>query len=279
MKILFFLTLCTINLLPLPATETPSPTYAANPTYLKVLDAIEHSAMIPGLSSDTLSTLRHEMKETWNSLNIDHRVQITGTDQDIRPLFVGLQGIIEQVLANSLGKDLHLLKGAIHTPMPPTPLCTEGSLSPQLVDPSIEKDPTRLFTVQARTIILRDFLAKGGTLYSVYPKNGLNKRTEQQRAVYQKELLNYPDHLIDAPLLCEEFPQSLIGATYVFEDDNKELWIFSINMTQAKDPQALGSFGLWFGPITHPVIEERLNALNSYCVQHGFLLMHKLTSN
>src|SRR5690606_21668156 len=161
-------------------------------------------------------------------------LEVSGTDKDVRPCFVALQAIVEHVLASALQKEVVSLKGVIHTPMPATPLCTIGKISKELVNPSIENDPARIFTVKARTTIIRDYLFKGGDLYIVYPKNGFKKRTEEQQKVYQQELASYPTHLFDVPLNCEDIPTDLIGATYLFQDRSGKTFIFAIKMTQAK---------------------------------------------
>ncbi len=172
-------------------------------------------------------------------------------------------------VASELKKEVKALKGIIHTPMPATPLCTTGEISRELVDPSIEIDPTRLFTVKARTTIIRDYLFKGGDLYIIYPKDGLKKRTEEQQKIYQQELANYPNNLYDVPLNCEHIPTDLIGATYLFQDQSGKTFVFAIKMTQAKDPKETGNFGLWFGPIDHLSIQERIKAISSYMTQNG----------
>ncbi|MBS0629380.1 MAG: hypothetical protein JSS30_04045 [Verrucomicrobia bacterium] len=200
--------------------------------------------------------------QAWRTLHTEHVVEISATDKEVRPIFVGLQGIIEQALAEELQISVKNLKGIIHTPMPATPLCTKGEISKELIDPSIENDPARLATVKARTAILRDFLFKGGDLYICYPKAGFYDRTPEQQQIYLQELSNYPTHLFDTPLERDSLPLALIGATYFFETDAQETYVFSIKMTQAKDPQEIGHFGLWFGPITHPAIEQRLKSLS-----------------
>ena len=235
----------------------------------RVLETINHSQDIPGLRAEEFSTLKEDIVRIWNILIQEEVIEITGTDKDLRPYFVSLQGIIEHVLATQLQKEIKTLKGMIHTPMPATPLCMTGEISKELVDPSIENDPARLFTVKARSTIIRDYLFKGGDLYIVYPKDGLNKRTKEQQTIYQQELLNFPSHLVDMPLDCETIPTDLIGATYLFQNQFGKTFVFAIKMTQAKDPEAIGSFGLWFGPIETPAIQDRLQAVFTYLEQNG----------
>ena len=216
---------------------------------------------MPGLKSEEFKNLKTGIAERWKALVDKGVLEVTDTDKEVRPHFVALQGIIEHVLAHELNKSVHSLTGVIHTPMPATPLCTEGEVSKELVDSAIEEDPLRLFTVKARTTIVRDYLVKGGDLYVVYPKEGITKRNESQQLIYKKELENYPSHLFDRPLECPSIDQDLVGAFYLFKNTDGKLFGFAIKMTQANSPQDLGSFGLWFGEVNNqsPIYERISN--------------------
>lgn len=229
------------------------------------------SKEIPGLSEEELLSLKTGINILWEELFKEKSLLVEGTDQQVRPYFVALQATIEHVLSNTLMRHewdtvpksgiITELKGIIHTPMPATPLCTKGKISEELVDPSIAVDPARLQTVKVRTTTVRNYLHKGGKLFIVYPKEGINKRTEEQRKIYLDELSHYPKNLFDVPLDCENIPDELIGATYFFTDDTGETYVFSIKMTQAKDPKEKGKFGLWFGSIKDPAIQERVSSV------------------
>jgi hypothetical protein len=226
--------------------------------HTEVMQTIEHSESVPGLKSEEFNSIKSGVAERWNELAAKGVLEVTGTDQEIRPYFVALQAIMEHVLAHDLNTNVHALTGVIHTPMPATPLCTKGAISKELVDASIENDKQRLFTVNARTTIVRDYLNQGGDLYIVYPKEGINSRTEEQQKIYQEELANYPSHLFDRPLETPSLATEEIGAFYLFNTTEGKQFAFAIKMTQAKDPQEIGSFGLWFGPFTKnaPVYER-----------------------
>jgi hypothetical protein len=235
-------------------------------TYIdtRVLETIRYSNDIPGLKSEEFFALKTEISKTWSSLLKEGILEISGTDKEIRPYFVAIQGIVEHVLASELQGNVKTLTGVIHTPMPATPLCSKGEISKELVDSSIESDPACLFTVKARTTIVRDYLFKGGDLYIVYPKDGYNKRTEEQQCIYKQELATYSNHLFDVPLNCESIPTELIGATYLFQDKSGNKFIFAIKMTQAKDPKNVGNYGLWFGSVNHPDVQKRLHVVSDY---------------
>lgn len=228
---------------------------------VKVLDTIAHAKEIPGLKAEEFDLLKEAISQTWSTLVQNGVIEMSGADKEIRPYFVALQGIIEHVLSHELQQHVKDLQGMIHTPMPATPLCTMGEISKDLVDPTIESDPKRVFTVKARTTIIRDFLQKGGVLYVIYPKNGLAKRTEIQQSIYQQELCNYPEHLKDRPLNCASLPDELIGATYLFTGPQGLSFAFAIKMTQANDPKENATFGLWLGSLDHPEVKKRVNAV------------------
>ncbi len=236
-----------------------------------VLNTIAHSEDTPGLKAEEFHVLKNDISKLWNTLVQQGIVEISGTDKDVRPYFVALQAIVEHVLSYELRKSdrIKSLKGMIHTPLPATPLCSTGEISNELVDHSIENDPKRLFTVKARTTIIRDLLFQGGYLYIVYPKDGMAKRTEIQQSIYRQELLNYPDHLFDKPLNCPSIPDELIGATYLFKDQRGHTFAFAIKMTQAKDPKETGNFALWFGSLQHEEVARRVNKVLSFIKQNG----------
>lgn len=227
----------------------------------KVMETIENADNVPGLKSEEFNSLKIGIAERWNELVEKGVLEVTATDKEVRPYFVALQGIIEHVLACELNKSVKSLTGVIHTPMPATPLCTEGNVSKELVDATIEDDPLRLFTVKARTTIIRDYLFQGGDLYIVYPQEGINKRNENQQQIYRKELENYPSHLFDRPLDCASIDNDLIGAFYLFKNAEGKVFAFAIKMTQANSPQDLGSFGLWFGEVDKSPIQTRISSV------------------
>jgi hypothetical protein len=232
--------------------------------YAKVSAVIEHADQVPGLKAEEFAKLKPQISNVWETLSKEQSLIMHGSDAQIRPYFVALQGIIEHVLASELQNSLSALKGIIHTPMPATPLCMEGEISQELVDPWLEKDPLRLFTVKARSTILREYLFKGGELYMMYPQNGLGKRTPEQQKIYLQALANYPAHLFDMPLKCAELPDGLSGALYLFEDFSGNRFVFAIKMTQAKESLERGQYGLWFGPLNASRVQKRVHALADF---------------
>lgn len=195
----------------------------------------------------------------------------TGKDADIRPAFVGAQAEMEKVLSYLLSKgEIKDLKAYIHTPMPATPLCTQGDILPGLVDASLLSDEKRLYTVKERAVIVREYLDKGGVLYIAYPKGGREKRTAAQLEIYDTERNKYPKTLNEIVLNCTEMQPDMIGATYLFKTKEGDSMAFAIKSSQAISPNDDQIWGLWFGKMTQPLVNKRINAVLEYININSF---------
>lgn len=191
-------------------------------------------------------------------------------DQKVRPYFVTLQGIMEQNLAFEMKRGkIKRVVGIIHTPTPATPLCTEGDISERLVHSSLEQDENRLLTVKARADIIRDFLDFGCTLYVVYPEGGLEKRTDQQKLVYYKALEDYSNNLHDFQLKQSDMDHDMVGASYLFEDDEGREYLFSIKAYQANAPADDNTWSMWFGETSNPEVAKRLTRVREFLRESG----------
>lgn len=228
-----------------PAIQDPF----VNTIRAKVNQVVQVADTVPGLKSEEFALLSKGLVERCNTLAEKGVLEVTGTDKEVRPYFVTLQALFEHVLSLELKNSITRLEGVIHTPQPATPLCNDGTISKELVDPSILADPARLFTVQARTTIIRDYLHKGADLYVVYPQEGLAKRNEAMQKTYKGELQKYPTHLFDRPLNTS-IENEDVGAYYIFETSDSKRYAFAIKMTQANALQDSATFGLWFGEFT-----------------------------
>jgi len=202
-----------------------------------------------------------------NEVEKNKSILETGSD-DLRVKYVASQGCIEHVLAccQALGEVDHLI-GVIHTPTVATPLCIrpEGPYE-GVLDESIRHDLNKLLTVRSRAQIVREYLTKGGKLYVVYPQGGLEKRTSEQQQIYRDELERYSGSLIDWVLSCQQMDPDMIGATYLFRDQHRQVFAFSIKSRQANDIQQKSEWGIWFGPVADEVVANRVNAICDYLI-------------
>ncbi len=210
----------------------------------------------------TRSTFEKELSGILEEVLKEGYVWRVGSDEHLRPLFVTAEGLIEEVFSNLLNEGkVSEVCGAIHTPTPATPLCTDGTITENLVDKSIEKDTKRLVTVTYRAGVVRDYLGNGGKLFVVYPKGGDLKRTEAQRLIFHDLLQKYPQRLFDCPI-DRTLPPLLIGATYRVKGGGGEEIVFSIGAVQANAPSDDVTWRLWLGnPRSHRGCSQRLHAI------------------
>ncbi|MBS0607150.1 MAG: hypothetical protein JSR57_09385 [Verrucomicrobia bacterium] len=204
-----------------------------------------------------------------NSIEENHFQVETGND-DLRLKYVSSQGCIEHVLAcaQALG-DLDQLIGIIHTPTVATPLCVRPEAVEGALDESIRFDLNKLLTVRSRAQIVREYLTKGGKLYVVYPQGGLEKRNAEQQQIYKEELERFAGRLVDWVLSSKEIDPDMIGATYLFRNQQRQVFAFSIKSRQAIDIQNQAEWGIWFGAIDDASISERVNTVIDYLVNNN----------
>ncbi len=184
--------------------------------------------------------------------------EASGSDAENRPIFVGAQAEIERQLAQMLSSgDLTHVACMIHTPTPTTPLCQLPSLDidKQLVAPEISADTSRIQTVLDRTITLRALIQSNASIFVIYPAEGLQARSPEQRTIYLNEHSTH-DNLYDKPL-DETIPAELIGATYLFETPNGQKAMFSISALQANSPSDEKIWTIWLGSLEDPECYER----------------------
>ena len=245
--------------------------------YWQVANKIDHLEDLPGVKDlPKIVTLIHAfkpgLKERWTKLVQQGALVVEETDKEGRPYTIYLRAIVEDVLSSLLKKgQIKSLKGVIHTPMIATPFCTAGNISKNLVIPTIEKDVLRLGTVLCRTVIAREYLARGGDLDIVYPKYG-KPRSPEQLKIYKEALKKYSPHLRDRPLDCISIPKDLVGAYYIFKNLIGKEFAFAVQAPQASDTPEKNIFGLWldeFFPSTS--VYKRFLAVEEFMQKREFL--------
>lgn len=220
---------------------------------------------IPGLKTEEFNLLRDDILNNWEELVAEGTKEFLGSDQEVRPYMVSIQGVVEHAIASLLGQEISSVTMIIHTPAPPTPLCTEGEISEGLVDPSMENDSTRLITIKSRAFILRNLLAKGGFLYAAYPQGGRKLRTEKMITIYEQALATYAENLKDVELKCTELTSDMVGAIYFITFKDGTDYGFAIQIPQANQPNLTPcSHRLWFGNLTTPTVSSRLERVLSF---------------
>ena len=226
------------------------------------LQAVVVDQVLGRMKEEKRCSFENRLFELLDELKREGYVWRVGADASLRPLFVTAQGLIEEACAKLLqeGKLLRLC-GAIHTPCPATPLCSDGTITEKLVAKSLEKDKQRLSTVTFRARVMRDYLSSGGQLFVVYPKGGDQKRTAPQRAIYRGLLAEYPKALFDCPFQ-RLLPSLLIGATYHITGSEGDEIVFGVGSVQANAPDDGATWRLWLGdPKENRSCFQRLQAI------------------
>lgn len=239
--------------------------YASTPFHETVKKIISETDSIPGIQNEEFYSLREDLLKNWEELEAIGTKEFIGTDKEVRPYMVSLQAVIEHALASLLGNEVSSAAIIIHTPAPPTPLCTEGEILEGLVDSQLEQDPSRLFTVTTRPITLRNFMRNGGVLYAVYPVLGLNLRSKEMLAIYNKALKEFPQNLFERRLACRNLEPDMVGALYFITLKNGDQYGFAIHIPQAIQPNQTPTLHqLWFGQLNRDPIQARFEKVLSF---------------
>lgn len=214
--------------------------------------------------------LNPSIKTHWTILKKNNYVENTGPDETYRTQYVDLQGIIESVLADE--KDVKVT-AIIHTALPPTPLRTEGAITPGLVSAEVAANPALIATVTKRCNILRRFLNNKKRLYAIYPTSALSEKSPIVGIQIFNNLCTNFTNLINKPFT-GNFPKNeLTGATYHIQfSGGKEPILFSIMALQANDSQPEAKWAMWFGSLGNIKIKERFSQILNFLKEKNITL-------
>lgn len=233
----------------------------------KIFDALEeqeHLKQTRIFSEKLLKAIRREIRKSTYSdkvkeamlemvevLQKDGVYERPGADSGNRAVFVGLQGAVESAISHGLKKNkISGSVGVFYTPRPPTPLCVKpGHVDIAAASTQVLSDPQGVSTLQSRAQTVRSYLREGGKLYVVFPKKGAALRTKEQQEIFTAARKRYQGELFVREVEPKEFKKSQVGAAYKISYGNSTPILFSIQSTQALDPDADADWKLWFGPI------------------------------
>jgi len=186
-----------------------------------------------------------------DELEHTHHFTVSGNDKEC----AHLQAAIEHILAKKQAKgEVQSLMGVIHTDLAPAPLCTYPN------DPS---EPEKWETVLSRADILREYLRRGTILCVTYPHDGFEKRNYLEQSIFRNVLMEFSPNLIQWPLATPEIDPNMVGATYVFLTPSSEFYGFSIK-TPLEGITSDTEWECWFGPISEPIVGQRVEAVFNY---------------
>lgn len=194
-------------------------------------------------------------------------------EETVDAAFVGLQSAIEHVIATQKTQQaVKRIFGAIHTPLPATPLCTEadGKMVEDLIAPELRNNPDKQTTITARAVSVRGMLAQEDTLfYAIYPNGGLQKRQQNQQEIFQAEVTKHNGKLRLSELNCTEMDPAAVGALYFLTDAQGIPYAFSIKAQQANVAlHSTKEWGVWFGVVSHPEVNRRIKETTTYIFAH-----------
>ena len=178
-----------------------------------------------------------------------------------------MQFLFESAVASMLKyKQVTKAVSVIYTPLPSSPLRTDGNNIPKLVSKDIISDPDRLNTLIVRYESLHEFLENKGFLYSIY-KNTKFENDIPGFNIYKSNLRKYPKNLHDVPV--DSFNPQHIGASYLIECDNGTRGFFAISASQINDTSSKREWELYYGRPGETVIYTHLKALKNLYKNHG----------
>ncbi len=143
----------------------------------------------------------------------------SGTDSELRPSYVVMQGIIELSLAQAFSQGLvKKIDAYIVTPRMPTPLMLQNGKTLSEINLS-ESTSFALY----RNMILNTFLSAGGNLHAVYSSDAKASLQDQADGLntYAAYCNKYPQTLYDHPVITiamKDFPTDVTGAVYYLDD-------------------------------------------------------------
>ncbi len=234
-------------------------------------NAIQQDAELsPELKSDLVAQAISPLRE-------ESAIFLTGEDKLTRPIAVTFQKAFEQTLVELEDKHDPLLASAtaiIHTDKPTTPLCNPPK---QVLAGSVNKemaaDPQRLRTIADRSITVRKMARCGGNLSLViaYAKEGLDKRTAAEKAVYLEETLKPGNcNLVDARLECDAVPAEISGSSYLLTTPSGGQLYFGNNGMQALESSKNMYWRYWFGSTKKVVPAKRKLEVEQFLKTSGF---------
>ena len=201
-------------------------------------------------------------------------VQIAGNDAITRPVAVTFQKAFEQSLVNMIGEaQVTQAAAIIHTRKPTTPLCNPPKQAlKQTMTPSIQADPKRIKTIQDRTVTLRTMARNGPPLdlYVAYVREGLDKRSPQEQAIYRQEVNDKNNtSLHDEELTCAEMPDEIVGASYLMTTKLGNTLYFANNGTQTVEAANRTNWRYWFGGLKQAPVDQRYKEVFEYLKECG----------
>lgn len=202
-----------------------------------------------------------DLDNMWTNINQSGYTESTGIDNDLRPSYVVMQGIVELAQSKALAANkIKHAEGFIIAPKMPTPLMLSSSMSLAELD----IDDLRSFAY-FRNGTLKEYFKNNGVIHAVYSHDARAALAMNQAI----ELANYEKYqspqLKDQPIISVDmtnFPPQIAGALY--NVDGNWIAIESRQLNQMDDSKTQ-IWSIKFG--NHS--QERKNAVKKFLDENG----------
>ena len=171
-------------------------------------------------SEQCTQNLKKDLDNLWSDLINKGHVEKMGSDAELRPLFITMQGILEQALTSLLkNKSIQSVNVYIVTPKMPTSFMLD---TPKILSEVNFQEPTDFACFRHQ--VLTEFLTQeGSTVFAIYAHDALktfSKHKKKNRSgigTYYRYLKIFNNKLKNYPVLnvnIESFPPEKSGALY-----------------------------------------------------------------
>lgn len=202
----------------------------------------------------------HDTQKLWHKLKENGHFK-EQEDENTRSKFVNMQFLFESTLASML-KDKLATKviSVIYTPLPSTPLRTDGNNLDLLLSAEDMKNPDILNTIVSRYESVHEYLENDGMLYNIY-KTPTNESEIPGIDIYRQNLKTYPSHLIDTPT--DIFENKFTGAAYLVQCENGQQIFFSISSKQINEQSDKKEWEIYYGSLSNKKIKAQFKDLKN----------------
>jgi hypothetical protein len=211
-------------------------------------------------------TSEYDSEKFWNKIK-EHGYISESEDEHTRTKFVNMQFLFESTLASMLKyKQASKAIAVVYTPIPSTPLRTDGTNLDEVLSKEALRDPDIINTIVSRYESLHEYLKNNGVLYNIY-KNINNESEVPGMDMYNKNLKQYPNNLIDKPT--DDFEKEYSGASYLVECDNGQQIFFSISASALNDNSEKKHWEIYYGSLENSKIHSHFKALKNLYNKSG----------
>ena len=208
----------------------------------------------------------HGTTKLWHKLK-SHGHFKEQEDENTRSKFVSMQFLFESTLASILKENpATKVISVLYTPLPSTPLRTDGANLDFILSAEDLKDPNTLNTVVSRYESLHEYLENEGMLYNIH-KNTDGEFEIPGMDIYYQNIKKYSGHLIDKPT--DNFEPKFTGAAYLVQCENGQQIFFSISSKQLSEKSDKKEWEIYYGSLVDKRVIANFHDLQEVYAKSG----------